>query len=292
MSQVTITELLRVSSDYLKQKKIGQPRLTAEILLSHSLSVQRLDLYLNGEKPLTENEIGRFRNLVRRRVAGEPVQYITGRQEFRSMRFSVGPGVLIPRPETELLVERILTRLSEEGRRERPRILDLGTGCGAIAVVLAAILPLAYICATDISPQALAYARKNASSHGLEARIDFVLGEWLRPFLAGADSFDVIVSNPPYVSTSEWLELQVEVRDYEPRIALTAGEDGMNDIRRIISAAPSYLAPKGWLFVETAPWHTDKALRLMEATGRFSLSERSMDFARQYRVVEAQLAEN
>ncbi len=292
MPAMTIAELLRVSSDYLKIKKIDQPRLTAEILLSHSLEVKRLDLYLNGEKPLTENEIGRFRNLVRRRVAKEPVQYITGGQEFRSMRFAVGPGVLIPRPETELLVDRVLTRLSEEGRPESPRILDLGTGCGTIAVALAAILSRAYICATDIFPEALAYACKNASSHGLRSRIDFVLGEWLEPFSPGAGFFDVIASNPPYVSTSEWSELQVEIRDYEPKTALTAGEDGMDDIRRIISAAPMHMAPGGWLFIETAPWHTEKALRMIEATGRFSVRERSMDYGRRYRVVEAQLDEN
>ncbi|MFO8089916.1 MAG: peptide chain release factor N(5)-glutamine methyltransferase [Desulfatiglandaceae bacterium] len=294
MPSMTIAELLRVSSDYLKIKKIDQPRLTAEILLSHSLEVKRLDLYLNGEKPLTENEIGRFRNLVRRRVAKEPVQYITGGQEFRSMHFAVGPGVLIPRPETELLVDRVLTRLSEEGRPERPgvRILDLGTGCGTIAVALATILSGAYICATDISPEALAYACKNASSHGLKSRIDFVLGEWLEPFSPRSCGFDVIASNPPYVSTSEWSELQVEIRDYEPKTALTAGEDGMDDIRRIISAAPMHMAPGGWLFIETAPWHTEKALRMIEATGRFSVRERSMDYGRRYRVVEAQLDEN
>jgi release factor glutamine methyltransferase len=291
MPQMTIAELLRVSSEYLKNKKIDQPRLTCEILLSHSLGVQRLDLYLNGEKPLTEKEIGRFRNLVRRRVAREPVQYITGGQEFRSMRFAVGPGVLIPRPETELLVERVLKRLSEGGQSERPRILDLGTGCGTIALALAAILPGAYICATDVSPEALAYACKNASSHGLRSRIDFVIGEWLEPFSPRAGSFDIIASNPPYVSTSEWPELQMEVRDYEPELALTAGEDGMDSIRRIISASPMRMAPGGWLFIETAPWHTDKALRMLKATGRFSVGERSMDYGRQYRVVEAQLAE-
>jgi len=289
MPRMTIAELLRVSSDYLKTKKIDQPRLSAEILLSHSLDVKRLDLYLNGEKPLTGYEISRFRNLVRRRVAGEPIQYITGSQEFRSLRFAVGPGVLIPRPETELLVERVLKRLSEGGHPERSRILDLGTGCGAIAVTLATILPQAYVCATDISPQALAYARENAKSHGLESRIDFVLGEWLEPFLPGAGFFDVIASNPPYVSTAEWPELQMEVRKYEPETALTAGEDGMDDIRRIISAAPVYMASGGWLFIETAPWHTEKALRMMEATGRFAARERSMDYGRRYRVVEAQL---
>ncbi|HDR15649.1 MAG TPA: peptide chain release factor N(5)-glutamine methyltransferase [Desulfobacteraceae bacterium] len=291
MSPMTITELLKVSSDYLKLKKIDQPRLTAEILLSHSLSVERLDLYLNGEKPLTENEISRFRNFIRRRVAREPVQYITGSQEFRSMSFNVGPGVLIPRPETELLVERVLVRLSEGKCGERPRILDLGTGCGAIAVALAAELPGAYICATDISSQAIAYARKNAENNGLKDRIAFLIGDWLEPFSQPGEGFDVIASNPPYVSTAEWRELQAEVRRYEPETALTAGDDGMEDIRRIIEAAPAYIAPGGWLFIETAPWHTGEALRMMDSMGRFSMSIRSRDYGRRYRVVEAQLVE-
>ncbi len=287
MPPMTISELLKVSSDYLKRKEIDQPRLTAEILLAYSLDAKRIDLYLNGEKPLTEDEIARFRDFIRRRVSREPVQYITGSQEFRSMAFSVGPGVLIPRAETELLVERVLYRLSEDGAPERPRILDLGTGSGIIAVTLAAMLPGAYICATDISPDALAYACENATAHGLRDRIDFVLGDWLEPF-SPAPGFDVIASNPPYVSIFEWPELQAEVKEYEPEKALLAGEKGMDDICRIISNAPMHLAAGGWLFIETAPWHTGRALRLIESSGCFSESTRSRDYSRRYRVVEAQ----
>ena len=290
MPVMTIRKLLKVSSDYLQEKEIDQPRLTAEVLLAHSLGTERMELYLDGERPLKEAEIARFRGLIRRRVTREPVQYITGSQEFRSMSFAVGPGVLIPRPETELLVERVLARLSGEATPERPRILDLGTGSGIIAVSLAAALPAARIWATDISPEAVVYALKNALAHSVADRIRFVLGRWLEPFRPGGAVFDVIAANPPYVASREWAGLQPEVRDHEPETALTAGEDGMEDIRSIISEAPPYLAPGGWLFIETAPWHTEEALRTMERTGRFSQCTRSMDYGRRYRVVEAQLA--
>jgi release factor glutamine methyltransferase len=291
MPLMTIRKLLNVSSHYLERKQIDQPRLTAEILLAHSLGTERLDLYLNGEKPLGESEIAQFRNLVRRRVTREPLQYITGRQEFRSLPFAVGPGVLIPRPETELLVERVLARLTEETLPAPSRILDLGTGSGIIAVTLGAAFPRARLYATDISPEALAYARKNACTHGLTDRIDFLLGDWLEPFSPGKGLFNVIAANPPYVATVEWAGLQPEVRDYEPKTALTAGERGMVDICRIIAEAPLYLAPGGWLFIETAPWHTDQALRLMDRTGRFSMCTRTRDYGKRYRVVEARLTE-
>lgn len=290
MAPMTIRELLKVSAGYLEQKQIDQPRLTAEVLLAHSLGTGRLELYLNGEKPLGEDEIAGFRSLVRRRAAREPLQYITGRQEFRSMSFAVGPGVLIPRPETELLVERVLNRLSGEGAPESPRILDLGSGSGIIAVSLAAALPAARVCATDKSPEALAYARGNASSHGLAERIDFVLGDWLSPFSRGKAAFHVIAANPPYVAAGEWRGLQQEVRDHEPKTALTAGEDGLADISGIVSSAPLYMAPGGWLVIETAPWQTEDVLGLMARTGRFSDRTRSRDYAGRYRVVEARLA--
>lgn len=290
MALMTIRELLKVSSDYLEKKRIGQPRLSAEVLLAHNLGVERLDLYLNSEKPLEKDEIGAFRNLIRRRAAREPLQYITGHQEFRSMPFSVGPGVLIPRPETELLVERVLERLSGQSLPIPAKVLDLGTGSGVIAVSLAEALPGARIFATDISLDALAYARKNAASNGLAERIALLAGEWLEPFSAGKTAFQAIVANPPYVAASEWGELQPEVRDHEPQKALTAGEDGMAEIRRIISSAADHLAPGGWLFVETAPWQTGGVVELMAGTGRFSDCTRSRDHAGRYRVVEARLA--
>ena len=288
MPLMTIRELLKLSSDYLERKQIDQPRLNAEVLLASSLGTGRLELYLNGEKPLGEEEIAVFRDLVRRRSAREPLQYITGTQEFRSISFTVGPGVLIPRPETELLVERVLKSISDMPAEENPHILDLGTGSGIVAVSVSLAFPNARVCATDISPAAMAYALRNARNHDVDKRIRFVIGDWLEPFFPRKAVFHAISANPPYVAEGEWPGLEAEVRNHEPKTALTAAEGGMADIRRIITAAPLYLAPGGRLFLETAPWHTEEAVELMESSGRFSNCITSRDYAGRNRVVEGE----
>jgi release factor glutamine methyltransferase len=285
----TIKEILQITSEYLMRKGIDTPRLDAEVLLACLLNVDRVGLYVHFDQPLTARETDLYRRLIRRRARREPVQYITGKQEFWSLEFRVGPQVLIPRPETELLVQRALDRLKEAAPCGSPSltILDLGTGSGAIAVSLAKELPHARLWATDLSSDALELARENAARHDVSGRVTFLQGDLWDP-LRGKDlAFDVILSNPPYVATAEYAALPAEIRDHEPPLALKAGEEGMTIIERIIGAAEEYLCAGGWLLMEMAPHQTEKALALLTRVQGFEEIMRSKDYARSYRVVEA-----
>ncbi len=285
----TIGALLKVSAEYLGGRGVESPRLNAEVLLTHQLAVDRVYLYLNLEQPLSAAELDGFRSLVRRRAGREPLQYITGAQEFWSLDFSVGPAVLIPRPETELLVEEGARRLrSPPGDRTGPpRVLDLGTGSGAVAVSLAKEIPEARLLATDLSAAALAVALENARHHGVQERICFLQADLLAPLKGCGGPFDLILSNPPYVATEDYLELPPEVREHEPRQALDGGRGGMHFLERIIAGAPALLKPGGWLLLEMSPAQTERALRLIARTGAFREAERIRDYARRFRVVAA-----
>jgi release factor glutamine methyltransferase len=285
----TIHELLKVTSEYLKQKDIEAPRLSAEVLLAHILAFNRVQLYLRFDQPLNEEEISRYRALVKRRLNREPVQYITGSQEFWSLDFEVGPTVLIPRPESELLVETALS-LYRGGRiphADQPRLLDLCTGCGALAVALAREIPDATVWASDLSENALAMARLNAAKHGVAHRIEFMTGDLFQPARERNLTFDLIVSNPPYIRSDALEGLSPEVRLYEPRMALDGGEEGMVYIERILSVGLDCLEPGGWVLVEMDPEQTSEALRLIEQAGRYEEWERLKDYSRRYRIVMA-----
>lgn len=286
----TIKDLLGVTTDYLKKKEIDSPRLSAEILLAHELKINRVKLYLDFDRPLKEREISGYRSLIRRRLRREPTQYITGRQEFWSLEFIVGPQVLIPRSESELLVEQV-THQCKEGRLSEshcPRILDLGTGCGALAVSLARELKGASIWASDISVEALNIAGLNATKHGVEDRIEFRQGDMWQPFMGRDLTFDIIVSNPPYIAAEEFESLPPEVRDYEPRTALDGREEGMFYIEKIINEGADYLNPGGWILIEMSPEQTAKALNLVENSHKYGEKGRFRDYGRQYRIVTAQ----
>lgn len=287
----TIKELLKVSTDYLKEKQIDSPRLTAEILLSHLLNINRVTLYLDLDKPLNESEVSGYRELIRRRVRREPIQYITGVQEFWSMDFIVGPQVLIPRPESELLVEMSIEKLNsnKDHGNPSPRILDLGTGSGALATALAKEIAESQILATDISPGAIDIARLNAERHGVSQQIEYVLGDLWQPVKDKELTFDLIVSNPPYISTKEYEDLPPEISRYEPRLALDGREDGLHFIRKIIEGSPDFLNPGGWLLLEMAPNQTDNALELIGDIEAFEEKTRIKDYSRRYRVVCARL---
>ena len=286
----TIKELLKVTTDYLEKKEIESPRLSAEILLAHQLDIDRVKLYLRFDQPLHEKEVAGYRTLVKRRLSREPIQYITGVQEFWSMDFVVGPQVMVPRPETELLVEQALALCRGEGSTGGPgtRILDLGTGCGAIAVAIARELEGVAVWASDVSQKALDMARQNAKKHGVEEKIAFVLSDLWQGFSNPQITFDVIVSNPPYIKPEAMDSLPPEVRDYEPKRALDGGEEGVFYIREIIKGAPRHLNPGGWILLEMDPDQTKLALGLVEASNNYGQKARIKDYSHHYRVVMAQ----
>lgn len=219
----------------------------AELLLMHAAGVERVALYSDPDRMLEEREWAVFPNAVERRIAMEPVQYITGRQEFYGFDLMVSPATLIPRPETELVVEAAVAELRSSGARP-PRILDVGTGTGAIAIVMSKELPGAEVVAVDLSEAALDVARENARRHGVEGRISFVASDLLEA-LRG-EAFDAVLSNPPYVPVGDRAGMHPQVRDWEPEMALFAGEDGLDIYRRLIPAAAKTLRPGGLLAME------------------------------------------
>jgi release factor glutamine methyltransferase len=244
----TILKLLHWTTDYFKRNKVAEPRASAEVLLAHLLSKDRLFLYLNYERPMEAEELAAFRTFVRRRLAGEPNQYITGMQEFWSLPFRVSPDVLIPRPETEVLLETVLEFLGSPD--PEVRVLDLGTGSGAIAVALARELGVISIVATDSSMAALRLAQENALLNQIDSKIHFVCADMFSAFSSASAKFIVVATNPPYVSQAEFSKLSPEISDFEPRYALDGGPDGLAAIRRIIKEASTVLSQKGALIME------------------------------------------
>lgn len=257
-SSWTVLKLLSWTRDYFASHDIESPRADAEILLAHTLELRRIDLYVQYDKPLTREELARFREMVRRRALREPVAYITGEKEFWSLDLKVAPAVLIPRPETECLVEAALAVLSQDPEAHGRKILDLGTGSGAIVLALAVQRPLDEFYAVDRSSSALSIAQENAERHGLSDRIRFLNGSWFEPVGRGDASFDLIVSNPPYIRRGELADLQPEIRHFEPESALDGGQEGTDCLSHIILGAPHYLRPSGYLLLETG--HDQKPL--------------------------------
>lgn len=239
--------------------RLGE-RAEAEILLGHVVGKPRSWLFAHAGDTLEDALVARFEALLGRRLQGEPVAYLTGRRGFWTLELEVTPATLIPRPETELLVELALARLPADGR---PRVLDLGTGSGAIALALARECPHAQLTATDASAAALAVARRNAASHQLR-NVGFVHGDWFAP-LAG-ERFAMIVSNPPYIAAGGVHLAQGDLR-FEPASALASGSDGLDDIRRIVAGAQAHLVPGGWLLLEHGWDQGAPARRLLEAAG-------------------------
>ncbi|MBW2101229.1 MAG: peptide chain release factor N(5)-glutamine methyltransferase [Deltaproteobacteria bacterium] len=286
----TIKRLLEVTAEYLKTKGIENPRLDAEVLLAQTLGLDRVGLYLRLDQPLTEKELSGYRSLVRRRAAREPLQYITGRQEFWSLAFKVTPDVLIPRPETEVLVEEALRRIPAGAQGMPLRILDLGTGCGAVAVAVAKEREHARVWATDISSGALSVAEENAALHGVAGRITFLPGNLFAPLAGLGLFFHLIVSNPPYVRSDELAELAPEVRDFEPPGALDGGPDGLAIVREILTRAPDYLAPGGWVLVEMAPPQEQAASAFVRGLGAYEEPVHIKDYQDRFRVLGAQKA--
>lgn len=245
----TIKSLLNWTESYFENHGIDSPRLTAEILLSESLGMRRLDLYLQHDRPLEIHELVKFKPLIKRRVGREPVAYITGKKGFFEAVFKVGPGVLIPRPDTEVLVETAISQLNGLAREGRSaRVIELGVGSGAVVVSVAKACPGHSYFASDISATPLETARENAVELA-DTQICFFQGEWLGAVVPGA-GFDLILSNPPYIPGADIDALAPEIRDYEPTLALDGGADGLDAIRHIIRQAGSRLNSGGRLMLE------------------------------------------
>ena len=308
----TLVDYLKLAEGFLAGKGIDSSRIDAELLLGHAVGLGRVELYTNHDRPLADTEVEEFRQLLRRRAAREPVAYITGRREFWSLDFRVDRRVLIPRPETEFVVDAALSILRDEppfrvrdngadestlepidspadgeaeddlDDREKPaaespsaklvrakidasKILEIGTGSGAIAVSLAVELPESKIIATDESAAVLEVAPSNAERHGVSDRIEFRQGNVFDP-ISSEESFDIIVSNPPYCLDRELDEMEPEVREWEPRGALVSGEDGMEVTRRLIAHAADYLSGDGWLVLEAGS-QVDEVKAAFETAG-------------------------
>ncbi len=256
----TIKELLKWTTDFLAKKGIENPRTDAQILLGHVLGYTRTYLTVNFDEQPSEANRNRFKELIQRRVAGWPVAYLVGSRDFYSLTFEVNPAVLIPRPETETLVLEALTFLKP---RTAPAVLDLGTGSGCIAVSIAHEKKDAQVTAVDISPDALAVAKRNAEKNGVTDRVAFLQGDLFSPLPAGA-AFDLVVSNPPYIAHHEFAGLAPDVREHEPRAALDGGADGLAFYRRIAAAVAPFLKPGGKLLLEIGSTQ-DEAVRSLLA---------------------------
>lgn len=283
----TILSLLKWTTTYFKSHGVDQARAGAEILLAHSLGVERLDLYVRYDQPVEPKELERFRGFVRRRVNREPVAYIVGRKEFWSMDLKVTPDVLIPRPETETLVEAALAVIQEMPHPGPLRILDLGAGSGAVVLAIASECPYDSFWAADRSESALAVAKENARTHGLAEAVEFLQGNWFDPVRERGLEFDVIVSNPPYISSHELRLLPLEILQYEPIDALAGGPDGLEAIRIIIDQAPNHMIPGGWLFLEIGHGHWAAVDRLILESKGYSEWRVTKDYSGCDRVVRA-----
>ena len=282
----TVGRLLKWTTEWLGARGSESARLDSEVLLAHVRSCPRIALYTAFDTPVADAERARFRELVKRRGEGEPVAYLVGSREFFSLPFAVTKDVLIPRPETEGLVVRTIDLCKDASA---PRIVDVGTGSGAIVVTLAKHLPRATLVATDISPAALAVARANAERQGVAERIEFVESDLLAdPRLVGP--WDVIVSNPPYVRDDEYSALPRDVRDHEPKAALVAGPTGVEIVRRLAAEAAERLAPGGWLVVEIGPAVAAEAERAIAEQQMLVPGQTLKDLAGLARMVQGRLA--
>ncbi len=282
----TVGRLLQWTVDYLKERGADSPRLDAEILLAEAIGCRRIELYTTFDQEPEEKTRAVFRELVRRRAEGTPVAYLVGRREFYSLEFRVTADVLIPRPETELLVITLLDLAKSHPSQSPVRIADIGTGSGIIAVCVAKHLPGSHVTAVDLSPAALEVARGNAQAHDVADRIELVHSD-LFASVDPAGRFDFIVSNPPYVSTGEMAELPGEVRDFEPHGALLAGPKGTEVIESLLPQAADRLEPGGHLLIEISPMIHEAVEELFQADARWQPGPTVKDLARLPRVVQA-----
>ncbi|MFH0995505.1 MAG: peptide chain release factor N(5)-glutamine methyltransferase [Pseudomonadota bacterium] len=282
----TILNLLKWATGYFTSHGIDSPRASAEILLAALLNLKRIDLYLRYDQPLLKSELSGFKSLIKRRINREPVAYIIGKKEFWSLDLVVNPNVLIPRPDTETLVEAALNCLGpvDSPANSSGRVLELGTGSGAIVLALASERPAYRYIATDISLKALGIARINAGRHQLASLVSFVAGNWLDPFSPNDPVFDMILSNPPYIPSEDIAGLQPEINRFEPLLALDGRIDGLHAIRQIIFSAHPLLKPRGVLLLEMGFNQKEAVIRLIQHCGYYHPFQIIKDYAGHDRV--------
>ena len=278
-----VIDLIEWTTEYFERHEVPTPRLDAELLLGHLLQKSRLQLYLSFEMPVFPEALSKFRELIKKRIAPTPVSYLTNHKEFMSLDFYVDSRVLIPRPETEILVEAVL-----QYQKEACRFVDIGTGCGAIAVSFGHHRPDWELIATDFSTEALEVAQQNALTHNCADRLTFLQGDLFEPLQQLPNPcFDWIASNPPYVSTDDASTLPLDIRKHEPEIALFAGIDGLDIIRRIVTDAPQFLNPQGKLILEIGHNQSHAVQNLISVQPAYKRCEVIKDYAGIERVVLA-----
>ena len=265
----TIIKILQCTTSYFRSNLIDSPRSTAEILLAHTLGLKRIDLYLRYDQPLVRSELDCFRALIKRRTNREPVAYIVGLKEFWNIELAVTKEVLIPRPETECLVEEALSALSKESSYSPKRVLEVGTGSGAIILAMASEKPEHNYFASDISVKAAFVALKNAKKQGLDNKICFFCGNWFFPLKEKDRLFDMVLSNPPYIRKGDINSLQPEISRFEPLAALDGGEDGLCQIRNIINSGHKFLNSKGHLILEIGHDQKEAVYKIVEEAGTY-----------------------
>ncbi len=280
-----VIDLIEWTTEYFERHEVPTPRLDAELLLGHLLQKSRLQLYLSFEMPVFQEALSKFRELIKKRIDHTPVSYLTNHKEFMALDFYVDPRVLIPRPETEILVETVL-----ELQKEPCRFVDIGTGCGAIAISSAHHRPDWELIATDFSIEALEVAERNALNHNCADRLTLLQGDLFEPLQQLSDThFDWIASNPPYVSVDEASTLPPDVRKHEPEVALFAGVDGLDIIRRLVTDAPQYLNTEGKLILEIGHNQSYAVQDLIKSEPAYQRCEVIQDYAGIERVVLASI---
>ncbi len=288
----TIGKLLEWTTEYLRKNGSESPRLEAEVLLAHARNSPRIQLYTSFNDEPTEAERTAFREMVRRRAEGTPVAYLVGHKEFFSLDFVVNPDCLIPRPETEHLVVAAIDwakeRIKVIANSRRLRIADVCTGSGCVAVAMAKQLPHCELSASDISPNALATAAVNIAKHGLEARIQLWEGDLLDAIPSDQPNFDIILSNPPYISDDEFQALSKDVREHEPKIALVSGPTGMEVTERLLSQAASRLQEGGVVMLESSPMLVPRIKQHLQTLGSWALKSTMKDLQGHARIIIAE----
>jgi len=287
MQTWTIQKLLNWTTEHFTEKRIDLPRLSAELLLSHVLNMKRIELYTQFDKLVARQQLDQLHDLVKRAGQYEPIRYLIGKTEFYSLQFDVSPDCMIPRPETELLVERAIEFLRRKTGKQF--VCDLCTGCGCIAIAIAKNYPDADIIATDISDAALDIAAQNIEKHKLQDRIKLLCGDLFDPLIPQLDvsKFDLIVCNPPYTTAAEFESLEKNVKAFEPRIALYAGEDGLDVYRRITEKVDQFLKPDAALMLEIGYAQGQAVGELLEQVGCFSKITIEKDYHDNDRIVTA-----